>query len=178
MTRKFISILLACVLLVAMVPFSVVTASADETTDVYSYSVIDETAKTAEITGYSGTSTDIAIPSVIDGYSMIGVGGGSFENHTLLESVTIPDSVRSIAYSGFEGCTSLGSITIPDNVTSIGYYAFEGCTGLKNVYLGKNVSIIDICAFRDCTSLESITIPSSVTSIGYYAFEEIGRAHV
>ena len=62
-------------------------------------------------------------------------------------SVTIPDSVKSIGGYAFYGCTSLTSVTIPDSVTRIGDWAFSGCT-----------------------SLTSVTIPDSVTRIGSRAF--------
>ena len=85
---------------------------------------------TVEITKFvSSTSTDIELPSVIDGKSVTSIGSDAFEYCTSLTSVTIPDSVTRIGDDAFGWCAGLTSITIPDSVTSIGDSAFSGCTG-------------------------------------------------
>ena len=64
------------------------------------------------------------------------IGGSAFNHCTLLESVTIPESVTNIqsgafAYSGVYG------LTIPQNVSFIGEYAFHGCRQLSRIaFLG------------------------------------------
>ncbi|MBC2441404.1 leucine-rich repeat domain-containing protein, partial [Clostridium saccharobutylicum] len=95
-----------------------------------------------KITGYTGTSKNVIIPSQIDGISVTSIGDDAFRNWSSLTSITIPSSVTSIGNSAFSRCSGLTSITIPSSVTSIGNSAFYGCSGLT-----------------------SITIPSSVTSI-------------
>ncbi len=99
-----------------------------------------------------------------------GIGDCAFMLCTNLASVTIPDSVTSIAYGAFCGCSGLLSMTIPDSVTSIGNSAFGGCSGLTFVTIPDSVTNIEAGAFSDCSSLESVTIPDSVTSIGEAAF--------
>ena len=99
------------------------------------------------ITDYTGTATEVYIPSVYKGRPVLSIGYEAFRNCDSLTSITIPDSVTSIGTAAFSDCGSLTSITIPDSVTSIGSSAFS-----------------------DCDSLESITIPDSVTSTGYSAF--------
>ena len=64
-----------------------------------------------------------------------------------IESITIPDSVKTIGSSAFNNCVSLKAITIPDGVTAI-----------------------ERDVFFSCTSLEAITIPDSVKTIGRAAF--------
>ena len=100
-----------------------------------------------------------------------------FYNCTSLESVTLPESLLSIADRStypeagvFENCTSLKSIVIPDNVTSIGSYAFYGCSGLTSVSIGGSVTNIGESAFSGCSGLTSVSIPDGVTSIGESAF--------
>ena len=103
---------------------------------------------TVEITKFvSSTSSDIELPSMIDGKSVTRIGNSAFN-----------------AY--IEACSNLTSIIIPNNVTSIGSDAFRGCTGLTSVTIPDSVTSIGGGAFSDCTSLTSITIPDSVTSIG------------
>ena len=154
---------------------------------------------TVEITKFvSSSSTDIELPSVIDGKSVTSIGGRAFNAYDIeacknLTSIIIPDNVTSIGYDAFSGCTgltsviipnsvtsigedaflnctSLTSITIPDSVTSIGGYAFFGCTGLTSVIIPDSVTSIGGLAFYGCTSLTDVTIPANVTSIGGGAF--------
>ena len=65
--------------------------------------------------------TSLTSATVGSGY----ISGNMFYGCTVLECVTIGNSVTSIGYHAFENCTSLASVTIPDSVTSIGSYAFH-----------------------------------------------------
>ena len=86
-------------------------------------------------------------------------------------SVTIPNSVTTIANAAFRFCSGLTSVTIPNGVTSIGSNAFQKCTGLTSVTIPNSVTTIGGVAFASCTGLTSVTIGTSVTSIGNYAFQ-------
>ena len=90
--------------------------------------------------------------------------------NTILETIILPKSLKSIGGHAFYGCTGLTSITIPSSVTSIGSSAFEGCKGLTSITLPTSVTSISDGTFMYCNSLTSITIPSSVTYIGSSAF--------
>jgi hypothetical protein len=96
--------------------------------------------------------------------------GNSFSGSTTLSSVTIPNSVKSIAAYAFSYCKLLSSIVIPDSVTSIGRCAFCNCAGLTSIAIPASVTSIGDCAFSYCTGLTSVTISDSVTTIGDYAF--------
>ncbi|MGD0744937.1 MAG: leucine-rich repeat protein [Verrucomicrobiota bacterium] len=100
---------------------------------------------TITITGYTGSSGTVSIPSSINFLPVTSIGDwafySTFPNKVL--NVMIPDSVTNIGNAAFYSCTSLTNITIPSSVTSIGDYAFYGCT-----------------------SLASVTMPNSVTNIG------------
>ena len=57
---------------------------------------------TVEITKFvSSSSTDIELPSVIDGKSVTSIGSYAFYNCTSLTDITIPASVTSIGDSAF-----------------------------------------------------------------------------
>jgi hypothetical protein len=70
----------------------------------------------------------------------------------------------------FRNCTSLTSITLPNSVTSIAAEAFMNCSSLTNIILPNNIDSIRDVTFSGCRSLTSITIPASVTSIGDSVF--------
>ena len=145
------------------------------------------------ITGWSGTVTDLVIPSTIEGYPVQYLGDYAFANATNLVSVTLPETLRSISSSAFQnctslklvnipssvtiignmvfaGCTSLQSVTIPDSVTDIGWELFNGCTSLTNVKLSNQLLRIPERVFQGCSALKTLVIPESVGRIANNAF--------
>ena len=160
---------------------SVATTAGAETYGDYKYSVLAD--GTVEITGYTGSATEIEIPAAIDGKSVTSIGNSAFDSCTDLTSITIPDGVTSIGNSAFYWCKGLTSITIPDSVTSIGNNAFLFCTNLTSITVSENnknyISDNGILFNKNKSELicypagktdESYSIPDSVTSIVAYAF--------
>ena len=91
----------------------------------------------------------------------VGIAGSAFSGCKTLQSVTIPDSVKSIGGEAFSGCSSLTEVTIPDSVTSIGRYAFSGCSSLTSVTIPDSVTSIGFAAFNNCSSLTSATFKNT-----------------
>lgn len=111
-------------------------------------------------------TTDVIIPSSIDGTFITYIGKDAFRENQLT-SVNIPNSVTSIEYSAFRN-NQLTSVTVPDSVTSIGDHAFER-NQLTSVTIPDSVTSIGGATFR-FNQLTSVIIPDSVTGIGEYAF--------
>ncbi|MBQ7632187.1 MAG: leucine-rich repeat domain-containing protein [Paludibacteraceae bacterium] len=148
------------------------------------YYNLDETNKTAEVTG-SDCTGDIIIPvSVVYNsitYSVTSIGTYAFVDCSSLTSIEIPNSVTSIGEGAFSGCSNLTGITIPNSVTSIGAGAFSSCSGLTSINVesdNSNYSSVDGVLFnKDVTTLiqyprgkkGAYIIPNSVTSIGDFA---------
>ena len=158
---------------------------------------LNDTDKTATITGPVGKPTELDIPSklivkgqdytttsigkeafvycsnltsVTVGNSVKSIGESAFAYCSNLKSIEIPEGVESIGGAAFGGCKTLTSITIPNSVTSIEKALFAQCWGLTSVILGNSVKSIGNSAFNWCDSLTSIIIPDSVESIGEKAF--------
>ena len=144
------------------------------------------TNDTVAVTGYTGSSTTVYIPSSYVGATVTRIKAEAFKDDTTITEIVIPDSVTSIWDSAFSGCSSLTSVTIGDSVTSIGDSAFYNCpietatipaiacsyvknSNLKTVVITSGKSIGN-SAFSWCSNLTSITIPDSVTSIRDHAF--------
>ena len=148
---------------------------------------------TIMIMRYTGPGGDVTIPSTITGLLVTTIGPYAFDGCRTLTSVTIPDTVTSLAYDAFAACSSLTNVTIgagvtnigqgafdhcsslatvniPNSVATIGFYAFSGCINLNHVTIGNGVKTIDSSAFSDCARLTQVTIPDSVTRIGLGAF--------
>ncbi len=137
------------------------------------------------ITGYSGTDTEVYIPSAINGVRVTKLGDGAFENRTDITSVTIPDGITSIGDSVFYNCSKLTSITIPDSMTSMGFDAFSNCDNLKKVHISDIAAWcgIDFVGYRsnpllyarnlylDGKLVTDLVIPDGVTYIADSAFE-------
>ena len=89
------------------------------------------------ITGYTGTDTDIVIPSSINGEAVTSIADWTFANCTSITSITIPEGVESIGYYAFMNCTSLETVNLPASVNQIVYDAFFGCTSLAEINVSE-----------------------------------------
>lgn len=121
---------------------------------------------------YEGTATDVEIPN---GITVIDKGAFA---HKAIETIRLPNNLKTIAEKAFYDCNRLVSIVIPSQVTSIGKDAFRDNVSLKSLtFLGNNIKEIGEGAFYGCTSLGTditkpiLTLPSSLTSLGSGAFE-------
>ena len=102
--------------------------------------------------------------------SVTTIGLRAFDSCSSLKDVTIGNSVETIEDGAFYNCTSLKEIIIPDSVTTINGGAFNSCSFLETVTLGNNLTTIESGAFSGCTSLKEIVIPDSVTTTKGGAF--------
>ena len=87
-------------------------------------------------------------------------------------SVTIPDTVTTIAPSAFERCQELSFINLPDSVTEIGDSAFAYCTKLTSIRIPEGVTRIEDGTLRGCYSLANISLHDNITYIGNMAFHD------
>lgn len=123
------------------------------------------------ITDYTGSASDITIPSFIEGYPVTSIGSAAFYQCIKLKSITIPFGVISIGTEAFYECINLRSVDIPNSVTSIGSSAFSGCDNLTSITIPEGLTSISSGLFCGCARLAKVVIPNSVTSIGSYAFQ-------
>ena len=113
---------------------------------------------------------DVAIPSTLNGMSIVSISSHAFEGCEEITSVTIPDSVTSIGDRAFYGCTGLTSVTISDSVTNIGEHAFAECDQLQSLVFPPSVKSIGYGAVSYCESLDRIALSENLESIGDFAF--------
>ncbi len=141
-----------------------ITVDANNTTYASENGVLFNKAKTI-LMACPGGLTSVSIPQ-----SVTSIANYAFEGCKGLTNVIIPQGVTSIGAQVFQGCESLTSITIPQGVTNIWGGAFSGCTSLNSITIPQGVTSIGNGAFRSCTSLTSITIEEGIISIGDQAF--------
>ncbi len=143
----------------------------------FDYEIIDGTVK---ITKYTGTATEVFIPSNLEGYPVTVIGNYAFYSCDTLRSIVISNSVTSIGNYAFYSCDSLTSMVIPDSVSSIGERIFDSCDNLKEIivsegnmkYHSSNNCIVETATKTLVVGCSTSIIPSdgSVTTIGDYAF--------
>ncbi len=182
-TSKFLSFILALIMVISIIPMSTITASAATYSGTCGENLtweFDESTGTLTISG-TGAMDDYqynnrpwekyknSIKTVVINDDVTTIGSEVFDGCYSLASVSIGDAVTAIGDYAFYGCRMLKDLTIPDSVTVIGRWSFGDC-GLTSVIIPDSVIIIGDSAFSTSNSITSITIPDSVTTLGDYAF--------
>lgn len=146
------------------------------------------------LTGYEGNKKHIEMPSNI---RVSILNDKLYKNHTEIESITLPDSIKEIGGFVFDGCTNLKSITLPPNLIDMWQYAltrmtietidipgslkaiipftFNECKSLKTVTINEGTKEINGWAFKDCTALTDVYLPKSFIKIHEDAFKGCGE---
>ncbi len=124
---------------------SVYAAAAETPVSSFTYTVNADGGMT--ITGFTGSQTDVVVPSKINNIPVNTIGTNAFNKKNKITSITLPNTLKYIGDVAFSECENLKKVNIPDSVTAIDRYAFYWCPNLK-----------------------SVTVPASVKTIGMYAF--------
>ena len=183
-TNKIISALLSIVFIAA---FSItsndsilvfknlsISASAETTSSGFVYTV---SGTTATITGYTGSSEYLTIPSTITNngvtYTVTSLGQNAFKENSTIKRVYISSGIKSIGTMCFYKCSNLTYISIPNTIQRMDSCCFQLCKNLTTVSFASNSILTEIptATFASCSSLTSISIPDSVKRIGMSAFE-------
>jgi hypothetical protein len=86
---------------------------------------------------------------------------------------TIP--VENMANWGFYQDPALETVSIPEGVKTIGDECFRQSKKLKVVYIANSVTTIKGNVFEGCTELQTIQLPSGLTSLGGGTFANIKK---
>src|SRR5690554_2530684 len=124
---------------------------------------------------YNFEITDIIIPEVLDGKTVLGISyaeltssDGVFSGKRI-SSVELPNTLKEIGSYAFDN-NLISSVSIPNSVTTIGSYAFSRNL-LTGIAIPNSVTTIGGYAFSR-NLLTGIAIPNSITSIGISVFED------
>ncbi|MGN0460175.1 MAG: leucine-rich repeat protein [Ruminococcus sp.] len=196
-TRR-IAFLLVVTMIMSIVGIATYSAETTDTTEEtvitsgdYQYSLLED--GTAQIDKYTGTETDLTIPTDLDGNKITQIGGYSFENCKSIvsltipkgittigenafrfceniETVSLPDGLTTINNGAFSYCESLNNVVVPNSITTLGNYAFQGCKALTYIKLPNSIDVLCDSLFTSCESLTSIDIPSNIKEIGQNTF--------
>jgi len=169
MKHKMSSIL---VILLFMGPILIIASSGNVQAFIsgdYTYT-LDPTY--AHITDYSGTQTDLVIPSTLDGHTVIGIGDYAFEGggSTTMHTLVIPDTIQTIGTKAFWQNFGLTSITLGNGLTSVGFAAFSNSNSLVSVNFGTSLTTLPDDMFANSIGLVNLTLPNNIHSLGSEAF--------
>jgi len=173
---------LRAILIVCVFAFSAMPTFGYDVGDFsYSYSL---STKEATLTGYSGSSSHITIPTsftVAETYkdedgethtrhhtiTVTSIGSSAFANKTFITSVSFHNKLKSIGSSAFQGCTGLTSVRTSASLTSLGQYAFAGCTSLAEAEInGTGLDLYSQYAiFEGCGNLRRAVLGDGVTRL-------------
>lgn len=202
--RKIRALLLSICFVVSLLAFPV-SAATDEGT--YGDNIkwkFDADTGILTISG-TGTATGLSVGSQ-EGYmkyylsirhlvleeGFTAVGEWAFGNLRCLESIHLPDSVKTInksafsnnirvkqlylgkyvetiAVDAFGAMEKLENLVLPPSVKHIGQGAFS-CSGIKMVSIPEGITEIAESTFVDSPNLTTLVIPASVVEIKYAAF--------
>jgi hypothetical protein len=129
------------------------------------------------ITRYTGPGGLVAVPEIINGLPVVGIGFETFSGNTNLNTVTIPKSVVGFSWGAFGGCPNLTEITVdalnPFLSSLDGVLFNKDQTALIQYPEGKpgpyaipdSVTSIGREAFAGCANLTELNIGTNLTSI-------------
>ncbi len=183
--NKFLSVLLALIMVISIIPMSVFTASA-ATSGTCGENVtwtFDDSTSTLTISGQGAmTSYDYSncpwkdyrnsIQTVIIENGVTTIGNYAFYNCSNLSNIELPDSITTIGNSAFRKCVQLTEITIPNSVLSLENGAFNDCTNLTKVRIGYGVTQINSATFMNCSNLDTVILAGNITLIDRRAFAD------
>ncbi len=176
---------------------SIASSAYDAKIDGIYYDLVPK-AKVAIVTeGDIKYEGDISIPSTFEyegvEYTVTEITGKAFYYSTNLQSLIIPNSVKTIGQQAFFCCENLRKLVLPDDLEelpssmcsmchllteihlpnclrTISAHAFYECVSLASISLSEDLVEIGGNAFRDCISLTSMVIPDHVSILGAGAF--------
>ena len=155
--------LLICLttLLISVCAFS----ETDLTQDGITYT-LDDATTSAAVTSASGlTTADVVIPATVmhngTSYAVTSIARDVFAAKTVLTSVSLPISLKSIGKYAFWRCSNLETVELPEALDSIGDYAFQQCSSLQTVIIPASVTFIGQAAFHLTAMTDVYMLPTT-----------------
>lgn len=163
--KKSLIIILIIVLVIAAAAAILIT-KLPHYVDGIEYQINDD--GTASVCGVKKNLTIAEIHEEYKGRKVTYIDEAAFAL-SMVESVTMPDSIIEIRDEAFIYCDYLKEIKLSNNLKSIGKEAFRSDSSLEEIDFPESLEIIANEAFTYC-GLKNVKLPVSLTDIGYDAF--------
>ena len=102
----------------------------------YGFFIPNEPSDKIELLRYNGNETNINVPTVVDGKTVVSLDS-TFDGFYELESVVVPEGVISII-GAFYGCENLKEVILPQGLKCM-EYALNCCFSLNEVCIPPSV---------------------------------------
>lgn len=174
---RFIALFTAVIMLLCAVPVTASAVAFPRSVGGFVYTLDGDTAT---LSTYTGSDTVIAVPAVIDGYTVTSLNL-TFQGNSKVTDISLPASVTHITPITFE-CDNLKSITVAEDnpaFTSLDGVLYSKdmktlvaypCGGKTDFTVPIQVEHIGDYAFFRCYKLVSVVMNNNVTTIGDNAF--------
>ncbi len=157
-----------CVLMVSMIALPAgISAYAEESGD---YKYTTGSNGNAVITGYTGTDTDVVVPSSLDGFPVEEIGRRAFAGNKTIKSITVSEGITVINSSAFSGCSNLQKAVLPEGLLELKDCAFQSDRNLETINFPSTLTTIGASCFYDDLKLTKAVIPGGVKILGENAF--------
>lgn len=97
------------------------------------------------------------------------IANGAFYVNNL-QTLELPNSLETLGSSAFGSSGKLKTVTVPGTVSNNWHGAFGDCPLLEEVIIEAGVTWIPAYAFTSCESLQEVTLPSTLEEIDPEAF--------
>lgn len=176
--RKFLSALLLCLLLAALVACEQNPAEDVETSDAADFQESeDDTPSPDDEEGEkqdpppAGEDVLTESPTADFEFSFnvnSGVGIQKYkgsDTHVVIPKAFDGATITKIDSRAFANCTTVESVTVQDTVTEIGASAFSGCSSLSAVSLPQTLQSLGAGCFQGCVKLTAVTLPQRMDTV-------------
>lgn len=120
---------------------------------------------TITITGYTGSNTQVIIPSNINNKRVTAIGDNAFKEKKITK-IAFPTTLKTIGKCAFYNASINEDLKIPSSVTCIDNYAFENLD-VSRVFIGGSPNIYN-SAFSGC-QMKELSI-DGIPEIGSFVF--------
>lgn len=183
--KRFLAMILACVMLLTLLPLSASAADSGTLGDTITWTFTDDGTLTISGSGampdYTNSSFKEApwysyakkVTKIVIDSGITRVGDYTFYNlndsyYPNVASVELR-GVKEIGTKTFFHSSLLTDLTLGEGVQTIGPNAFAFCDGLSTIKLPDSLTLIGNQAFYECNNLESVSIPEQA-ALGALAF--------
>lgn len=136
---------------------------------VWRYVVLD--GAEVRIEACTPSCSDVAVPTAIEGKSVVSLAPDACAYMEGVESIALPDSILSIGSSAFRCCPQLRSISFPDMLPAFDSNWLRNCPALVRLELPGRLAKIDASVF-DVASLRELRIGAGANEVAPGAFQK------
>lgn len=156
-SRRILSCILCFALLLSFA--APIWAQAEENViseGAFDYRITDAGAEVIRF--YVSGSSEIEVPSSVQGYPVVAIGPEVFRNLNGITGITLGEGIQTIGDRAFYACSDLEYIKLPSSLRSIGEMAFCNCYALGALQIPANVQWIGSSAFLNCTAMHTLQV--------------------